>query len=260
MIALAAAALAGAASAAICGETVSCPFGYRLKVMVRTTAGCAVTGTDPCGECIDATYRGPVIRRFMGLVYGQDPTGATGLCGETGCGCNAWNDSAYVAIYDYDNATPVTLDAATTELLQLNRIGCKAADRNKAEMAFSIGFTCSENVAPLTFAGFGLVGNHNGQITVGAISGYCAGLLPAGSVVNNGPCADPTSVCGNNVWNLCDNTALLSLTTAAYGKWTLVWDGSIASKVGVNLTASAATTGWGTATPVVLLDKRDIAQ
>lgn len=252
-MALAITAVAGVASAATCGE--DCPFGYRLKVMVRTTGSCSVTAQSACDECSTATYRGPVIRRFMGMVYGTTATEA-GTCGDTGCACNTWEDNAYVAFYDYDNASPMTLDADTTELIQLNRIGCKAEDRQKAEMAFTVGFTCSENVAQMTFAGFGLCGNHNGKITVGAISGYCAGQLPAGAVVSNGPCADPTTVCGNLVWNLCCNTSYTCAYTAAYGKWTLVWDSTIADKVGANLTASEAKTGWGTATPALLADKR----
>lgn len=252
-MALAITAVAGVASAATCGE--DCPFGYRLKVMVRTTGSCSVTAQSACDECSTATYRGPVIRRLMGMVYGSTATEA-GTCGDTGCACNTWEDNAYVAFYDYDNASPMTLDADTTELIQLNRIGCKAEDRQKAEMAFTVGFTCSENVAQMTFAGFGLCGNHNGKITVGAISGYCAGQLPAGAVVSNGPCADPTTVCGNLVWNLCCNTSYSCAYTAAYGKWTLVWDSTIADKVGSNLTASAATTGWGTAVPALLADKR----
>ena len=108
----------------------------------------------------------------------------------------------------------------------------------------------------MTFAGFGLCGNHNGKITLGAVSGYCAGLLPAGAVISNGPCADPTTVCGNYVWNLCCNTSYQCAFTAAYGKWTLVWDAGITDKVGTNLTAASAKTGWGTATAVKLADKR----
>ena len=252
MIALAITAVAGIASAASCTD---CPFGYRLKVMVRTTASCNVVAKDACNECSTATYRGPVIRCFMGMVYGTTATEA-GTCGDTGCACNDWKDTANVAFFDYDNAGPMVLDAATTELIQLNRIGCKAEDRNKAEMAFTVGFACSANVAQMTFAGFGLVGNHDGKITLGAVSGYCAGLLPAGAVISNGPCADPTTVCGNAVWNLCCNTSYICAYTAAYGKWTLVWDAGITDKVGTNLTVSQAKTGWGTAVPVPLADKR----
>lgn len=254
MIALAVTAVAGIASAASCTD---CPFGYRLKVMVRTTASCNVVAKDACNECSTATYRGPVIRRFMGMVYGTTATEA-GICGDTGCACNDWKDTANVAFFDYDNAGPMILDADTTELIQLNRIGCKAEDRQKAEMAFTVGFKCNDTSVPaqMTFAGFGLCGNHDGKITLGAVSGYCAGLLPAGAVISNGPCADPTTVCGNYAWNLCCNTQYLCAFTAAYGKWTLVWDAGITDKVGTNLTEAQAKTGWGTATPVKLADGR----
>ena len=179
MIAAAVAALAGIATAASCTD---CPFGYRLKVMVRTTASCNVVAKDACNECSTATYRGPVIRRFMGMVYGTTATEA-GQCGDTGCACNDWKNTANVAFFDYDNAGPMLLDADTTELLQLNRIGCKAEDRQKAEMAFTVGFTCSANVAQMTFAGFGLCGNHDGKITLGAVSGYWATALVCSRLV-----------------------------------------------------------------------------
>ena len=271
MIAAVVAALAGIASAVTdcsecsssCGDPAKCPFGYRFKVMVRTTGACSAPAVGVCGECSTQTYRKPVIRRFMGLVYGTTATTSTGLCGETGCGCNAWHNNAYVAIYDYDNATPMTLNADKTELLQLNRIGCEQADRNKAEMAFQIGFECDKNVAVMTFAGFGLCVNHDGNRTVGAISGYCAGLLNAGATVRVDACTDKTT-CSNYAWRLCcptdTNAAFESAYTAAYGKWTLVWDSGIASKVGTNLTigdAPTASTGWGKATAVLLNDARE---
>ena len=58
------------------------------------------------------------------------------------------------------------------------------------------------------------------------------------------------------VWNLCCNTSYTCAFTAAYGKWTLVWDNGITDKVGTNLTEAQAKTGWGTATPVKLADGR----
>lgn len=254
MIVLAATALVGVASAGTCNDT-ACPFGYRLKVMVRTTTPCnARDAANACNDCATATYRTPAIRKFMGVVYGETASTA-GKCGDV-CGCNDWKDNAYVALYDYDTGRPVTLDASTTELIQLNRIGCKAEDRAKAELAFSIGTACGKNVAQMTFAGFGLCGNHNGEITLGAVAGYCAGQLPSGTIVGCGPCDDGTESCGSKVWNLCCNTAYDCNYTAAYGKWTLVWDGGIADRVGSNLTASQAKTAWGTATPVKLADKR----
>ena len=266
MIAAAAAALVGGAFAADCGECADkctpcaepCPFGYRLKVMVRTTASCNVTKGSECGECSSANYRGPVIRRFMGMVYGTVGTEA-GNCGEQGCACNDWKDTANIALYDYDHSLAVALDYA--ELIQLNRIGCKAADRNKAEMAFSVGFLCNDKpTGAMTFAGFGLCGNHNGKITIGSISGYCAGLLPAGQVEVK-DCKE-VSTCGNLVWNLCCNTSYTCTTTAAYGKWTLVWDSDVASKVsGATESLNSANafevkTGWGTAKAVPLADAR----
>ena len=255
MMALAITAVAGVASAGSCGD--DCAFGYRLKVMVRTTASCDVIKKGECSSCSTATYRGPVIRRFMGLVYGVTKADSSGDCGEKGCACNTWKNNAYVAFFDYDNTVPMTLNAGKTELIQLNRIGCKAADRDKAEMAFTVGFACKKNVAQMTFAGFGLCGNHNGKITLGAVSGYCAGRLPAGATTYNAAtCKDVTS-CGNRVWNLCCNADFECFYTAAYGKWTLVWDSSIADKYGSNLDSKTASTKWGDAKAVKLADKRE---
>ena len=67
------------------------------------------------------------------------------------------------------------------------------------------------------------------------------------------------AICSTMAWNMCCNTPFECAYTAAYGKWTLVWDSDIASKVGVKLTDTAATTAWGTATPVKLADGRACA-
>lgn len=263
MIAAAAAALVGGAFAASCVETCTetCPFGYRLKVMVRTTGPCALE-QNACGECAD-TYRKPVIRRFMGMVYGTTATEeVAGTCGEksTKCGCNKW-DNAYVALYDYDKQAAAEIDSA--ELLQLNRIGCLNDKKDKVEMCFKLNLTCGcADAAEMTFAGFGTCGIHNDQITVGSVQGYCAGLLPpAMGVVDNGPCKDPTTTCvTTKAWNLCCDTDFTCPFTAAYGKWTLTWDSSIADKVGIALSQTEAKTAWGTAKAAQLADKRNCAE
>ena len=83
IMAFAIAAVAGFASASSCNDPCgeACPFGYRLKVMVRTTGSCNAINTakTACDECNMASFRGPVIRRFMGLVYGTTGTEA-GTC------------------------------------------------------------------------------------------------------------------------------------------------------------------------------------
>ena len=257
MIAAAAATLVGGAFAASCNEscTDDCPFGYRLKVMVRTTNPCQVTD-DSCGPCGEtANYRKPAIRRYMGVVYGTTKADKIiGPCNEAtvGCACNTWQDNAYIAIWDYDTKGAMALDSA--ELFQLNRVGCVSTERNKAEMAFQVNLKCDENVYPLMFAGFGLCGNYNDKITLGQVQGYCAGLIPAGRVAKSA-CTE-TGFCSTKMWNLCCNTAIDCAYTAAYGKWTLVWDSDVASKVGINLGATEAKTVWGAAPAVLLADKR----
>ena len=255
MIAVAAVALAGVAAAAdcgVCGTTSPCPFGYRLKVMVRTTKAkeAVLSGADTCTPCTEC-YRAPAIRRFIGVVYGTTSQGVTSnKCSvTTACACNAWEKSN-VAIWDYDTQKKVDLDAAGTELLQLDRIADSQDLNNhaKAEMVFTLAPKCNAEATSLTFAGFGLTGIHENQITVGQMSGYCAGQLP--SVCGAGTQCGVDS-CGSWVWSLCsENVGCKILPTAAYGKWTLVWDSDVASKVGTNLTDTKATTGWGEATPV----------
>ena len=269
MIAAAAVALVGAAFADACNDTctecaVPCQFGYRLKVMVRTTVPCDVARYSECGECSNKTYRKPAIRRFVGAVYGRDPE-EEGTCGVTACGCNKWEKGVYIALWDYDNVTPIALNADTTELLQLNRVGCSAAEMLKAEMAFSLGIKCQSKAlntdAALVFAGFGLCGNHEGKITLGSMQGYCAGLLPAYGVTKVSACSEE-AICTTKAWNMCCNTAFDCAWTAAYGKWTLVWDAGIAAKVnknGSSLNSSVketALTSFGQATSVLLKDGR----
>ena len=269
MIAAAAVALVGAAFADACNDTctecaVPCQFGYRLKVMVRTTVPCDVATYSQCGDCSNKTYRKPAIRRFVGAVYGLNPKEA-GTCGETACGCNKWENNAYIAMWDYDNATPIALNADTTELLQLNRVGCSAAETLKTEMVFSLGIKCSSATAnsdaTLLFAGFGLCGNHEGKITLGSMQGYCAGLLPAYGMKKVNACTE-AAICSTMAWNMCCNTPFECAYTAAYGKWTLVWDAGIAAKVNANGSAlnnnaaKKASTGAGTADAVLLKDGR----
>ena len=86
------------------------------------------------------------------------------------------------------------------------------------------------------------------------VSGFCAGLLPV-YVPAKDKCSE--GQCGSNYfWNLCCNTATECNRTAAYGKWTLIWDSDIASKVGTKLTDTSVKTAWGEATPVPLKDAR----
>ena len=229
MIAAALAAIAGGAFAASpCSKAVDCGFGYRLRVIVRTTVGDNVYATDasscdkPCG-----CYRKPAVRRILGFVYGQTSAGSVtnGPCGKvTGvCGCNGW-ETANVALWDYD--TKAALNTVGAELLQLNRIGYE--NRTRAEMCFQLSTTCGQagsTWAPLVFSGFGTCGKRDGVITLKTVSGFCAGLLPAVCGAAS-QCDKPT--CGNTVWAMCSDTAIACGTTAAYGKWNLTWNQDIA--------------------------------
>ena len=225
MIAAALAAIAGGAFAASsCSKAVSCGYGYRLRVIVRTTAGQKVT--DAAEECCDC-FRKPAVRRILGFVYGTTAKKDTpDVCGKSTsvCGCNEWGD-AKIALWDYDTQAAINTDSA--ELLQLNRIGYE--NRTRAEMCFVVATKCASTSAEaygLTFAGFGTCGKRDGVITLKTVSGFCAGLLPATCGAAN-TCDKPT--CGSAIWTMCDDAAQVKCaTTAAYGKWNLTWNQDIA--------------------------------
>ena len=225
MIAATIAALAGA-SFADCNE--KCPFAYRMKVMVRTTLSGAVNDTATCNE---GCYRKPSIRRFIGFIYGKTEGSDC-----DGCKCNDWVKGANVALWDFDARKGVNFTGA--ELFLLDRVGYQQTD--KCEMAFEFNTfeTCMDPVTKketfaygaLIFSGFGSTGIHEGNVTVGAVAGYCAGYLPAFCTTKDAKtCTESCSI--SKAWELCSANPITPPFTAAYGKWTLVWDSGAAAQV-----------------------------
>ena len=246
MIAATIAALAGA-SFADCNE--KCTFAYRMKVMVRTTLAGAVNDTATCTE---GCYRKPSIRRFIGFIYGS--TGSKECCD-----CNAWK-KANIALWDFDARKGVDFTSNSgAELLILDRVGYQQTD--KCEMCFQLGTveTCGKTYAygSLCFSGFGSTGIHEGNVTVGAVAGYCAGYLPAFCwTKDQKTCTEKCSI--SKAWELCTSKEVTPPSTAAYGKWTLIWDSGAAAQVGNALGATSARIDGVTTKPVTMGDWRGI--
>ena len=241
MIAATIAALAGA-SFADCNE--KCTFAYRMKVMVRTTLSGAVNDTATCTE---GCYRKPSIRRFIGFIYGS--TGSKECCD-----CNAWK-KANVALWDFDARKGVDFTGA--ELFLLDRVGYQQTD--KCEMCFELNTfeTCGKTYAygALFFSGFGSCGIHEGNVTVGAVAGYCAGYLPAFCITKDQKtCTEKCSI--SKAWDICTGAQITPPFTAAYGKWTLTWDSGAAAQVGNALANGSARIDGVPTKPVVMGDLR----
>lgn len=241
MIAATIAALAGA-SFADCNE--KCTFAYRMKVMVRTTLA---QGVNDAATCTEGCYRNPSIRRFIGFVYGS--TGSKECCD-----CNAWT-KANMALWDFDARKGVTLDSA--ELFLLDRVGYQKTD--KCEMFFELCTTetCGnvKGNGYLAFSGFGSTGIHEGNITIGSVAGYCAGVLPAFCNTRDPKtCKESCQI--SKAWDLCTGKEVTPGYTAAYGKWTLVWDSGAAAQVGATLGAASASIDGVTTATCVMEDLR----
>ena len=237
MIAATIAALAGA-SFADCNE--KCTFAYRMKVMVRTTLA---QGINDKATCTEGCYRNPSIRRFIGFIYGS--TGSKECCD-----CNAWT-KANMALWDFDARKAFTIDSA--ELLLLDRVGYQKTD--KCEMAFQVNTSevCGngKQSGMLMFSGFGSTGIREGNRTVGAVAGYCAGVLPAICNVKDAvTCKETCQI--STAWDLCTGAPVTPKYTAAYGKWTLVWDSGAAAQVGAALGATSASIDGVTTTTCVM--------
>ena len=243
LIAIAAVALVGAAFADCdtcntCGDP--CGFGYKLKVLLKTTASksdtvkkvntCNTCNTG-CTTCLKDCYRKPVTKKLLGYVFGK--TGGT-QCG--GCDCNDWDTFNFV-LWNYVTKDPILVEKIDVQ--QFNRFG--ESKGTMAEMAFRLrGETYTEvaNVPfpfDLQFAGFGNMGTRtNGKPAIKSVSGFCAGTIPCF-------CYDYyEDQCGtkhnetnrlSHVWTICGVDNRWSAHTAAYGKWVLAWDSPIVNRI-----------------------------
>lgn len=257
MIAIAAIALSGAVFAAtscntcptatpcntcntcnVCGD--KCGWGYKLKVLLKTTATKSATkvvntcACNTCTTCTGSCYRKPVTKKYLGYFFGRT-NGST--C--SGCECNNWEYFNFV-LWNYDaNKEPVLVSGL--ELLQFNRFG--ESQGSMVELAFTLG--ADVNVVDLesqittlpmqlAFAGFGNIGERsNGTKAIKSISGFCAGVIPCYcNETTKNACGTITSATNrlSTVWTIC-GTKYYSQSTAAYGKWVLAWDSPIVNAI-----------------------------
>lgn len=233
MIAAAVTAMTAGAFAADCAETVDCPYGYQIKVMVKTTTAATVQGVkeEECDESANCV-RVPATKRFAGFIYGSTEKGEE-LCGEGACGCNDWS-GAKLILWNYDTKALAQPEAAG--ITQFDRIF--AGDTTTVELAFQF-----DN---LVFAGFGKVAKRNGSWTLWNASGFCAGQIKADSCKASECAEEESAAC----WLICadEKTAPTETpeTTVAYGKWTIDWSATVYNRyaAGQSLQPSASW-GWG---------------
>ena len=237
LIAIAAVALTGAVFAATSCNTCStcdtcvtcgdnCGFGYKLKVLIKTTSTKVPTkviasSCNVCNTCTGTCYRKPVTKKYLGYFFGK----TTGYSACTPCICNDWQAFNFV-LWDYVNKNAI--DIRRFELQQLNRFG--ESKGSMAEMAFRIG---NYEGIDLQFAGQGNMGTRtNGTPAIKSISGFCAGLLPVYCQEDlSTPCEKITGPRYRSiVWTIC-GAPYYSLTSAAYGKWVLAWDSAIVKRI-----------------------------
>ena len=222
MIAAVAGVLAVAANAKqSCIEEIVCPYGYQIKIFVKTTGAGGVIG----GACSDAEcLRVPATRRLAGFIYGATPyDDMPGQCSETNtvCSCNMWNEGELL-LWNYD--TKKEAMPKKVELVQLDRIF--AGDSTTVEMALKFtGWNYDFNLA-----GFGRVALRNNMWTLKFAQDFCAGVIPAPSCDKG--CAE---IVPANCWFICDSEKAAPIfqpfTTAAYGKWTIDWSATVYNRV-----------------------------
>ena len=215
-----------------CGTKVKCPFGYQLKVFVKTTGPASVSG-----DCGTTCLRVPATKRFAGFIYGSTADGAAGLCGIKGCACNEWEaGTSEIVLWNYDTKKEVAITNA--KIVQSDRIF--NGDTTTFELAFSIN--------QMAFAGFGRTFKREGVWTAKYAAGFCAGLIEADS------CALQCSTQGSQVWSMCAaETAapdIKSKTAVAYGKWTIDWSSTIYSRLANGEQVTQPGASWDAAKPV----------
>ena len=230
MIAAVAGVLAVAANAETfnkCGETFACPFGYQIKIFVKTTGSAAAKA-----DCGDACVRVPATRRLAGFVYGATAfggDGGQGPCGETNtvCSCNMWNEGELL-LWNYD--TKAEAMPKTAKIVQLDRI--YTGDTTTIEMAVKFeGWGYDFNLA-----GFGRVAGRNGLPTIKFAQGFCAGVIPAPTCQAD-RCSQKAIAAA---WTICQKPSEAPVfapeTTAAYGKWTLDWSATVYNRYASGMT------------------------
>ena len=246
MIAALVAAMGGVAMAADCGEPLTCPFVYRIKLAGKTVTGLATASNKT--TCVDGKcWVKPTSLRIAGYFYGEGKEGEPGKCGDVSCECK--EGAAYVANYVFWDATKseVKFDAVAFEIFEILR---NSGAQNKAQILLTMD--------GLNLAGFGAFNPKTGNLK--NASGFFAGKLgPAQCVsITNVPCADPTTEAEDAlVFAPCAlKEAITSSGSIAFGRWNLAYKAdkvALANKLCVKqgYTAETVWTVPGLVTPSI---------
>ena len=228
LIAIAAVALVGAAFADCNTCTKPCGWGYKVKILLKTTAAANTKVAASCSTCkttVNGCYRKPTTKRYLGYFFGKTAGDGTSC---TPCGCNDWEKFNFV-LWNYDTKDAILVPSFN--LMQFNRFG---EEKGTAfEMAFALSNSQITYEYNLTFAGFGNVGKRtDGTLAIKSVSGFCAGVINdyCATLEKNCSTINVKAVARSSVWTIC-GTKAYSATTAAYGKWVMAWDSSIVNRI-----------------------------
>ena len=251
MILAAVAALSAGAFADDCGCaepspcTEPCPFGYQIKIYLKTTQPGTIKEAPTCGCEETAAYclRKPGIVRFAGFIYGTTEAQAATCSEAAGCECNDWAQSELV-MWNYDTKKEV---APNAQLHLLDRIF--NGDTTTAEICFSLD--------QMTYAGFGRVAKRNGKWTLKSASGFGAGLLPqqCSECEKSCDCSETCTTAPVQVWLICADESkapnACAPYTAAYGKWTIDWSATVYNRLNTKQQVTKPGADWEQGVPVL---------
>lgn len=221
MIAALVAAMGGVVVAADCGEPLTCPFVYRVKLAGKTVAAAATASNKV--TCVDgACWVKPASLRIAGYLYGtgDEETTTVGSCGEEVTSCVCKDGDKYVENFVFwdANKKQVKFDSVAFDLFEVLRNG---GAQNKAQVVLKLD--------DLTLAGFAAYNPVTGNIK--SANGFFAGKLPAAKCVNvtitDVPCEDPeveTEETNASVFAPCAlATAIDSTASVAFGRWNIAY-------------------------------------
>lgn len=221
MIAALVAAMGGVVVAADCGEPLTCPFVYRVKLAGKTVAAAATASNKV--TCVDgACWVKPASLRIAGYLYGtgdEEPT-TVGSCGEEVTSCVCKDGEKYVenSVFWDANKKEVKFNSVAFDLFEVLRNG---GAQNKAQVLLKLD--------DLVLAGFAAYNPVTGNIK--SANGFFAGKLPAAKCVKvditGGLCGeDPTVIeeaTDASVLKPCSLEAQVSEGSIAFGRWNIAY-------------------------------------
>ena len=213
MIAALVAAMGGVVVAADpCGEPLTCPFVYRVKLAGKTVTGLNSTSnklTCTDGKC----WVKPTSLRIAGYFYGEGE-GSTGTCDETICNCKEADKYVENKVFWNANKVEVKFESVAFDIFEVLRNG---GAQNKAQILLKMD--------DLNLAGFGAFNPKTGNLK--NASGFFAGKLAAAKCVSitGVPCEDPViDETEAYVFAPCALTeAVASAGSIAYGRWNIAY-------------------------------------